>query len=52
MLTGDKRYFRSLPSAGIAEEELADAARFGTKLRDTLLNQQPLTTPCFKTWAQ
>ena len=37
MLTGDKRYFRSLPSAGIAEEELADAARFGTKLRDALV---------------
>ena len=48
MLTGDKRYFRSLPSAGIAEEELADAARFGTKLRDTLLNQQPLDETLFQ----
>ena len=48
MLTGDKRYFRSLPSAGIAEEELADAARFGTKLRDVLLNQQPLDETLFQ----
>ena len=48
MLTGDKRYFRSLPSAGIAEEELADAARFGTKLRDALLNQQPLDETLFQ----
>ena len=48
MLTGDKRYFRSLPSAGIAEEELADAARFGTKLRDTLLNQQLLDETLFQ----
>ena len=48
MLTGDKRYFRSLPSAGIAEEELADAARFGAKLRDTLLNQQPLDETQFQ----
>ena len=38
----------SLPSAGIAEEELVDAARFGTKLRDTLLNQQPLDETLFQ----
>ena len=41
LLTGNKRYFRSLPAAGIAENELADGARFGEKLRDALLAGAP-----------
>jgi len=48
MLTGDKRYFRSLPSAGIADGELADATRFGTKMRDTLLQNKTLDETLFQ----
>ena len=42
------RYFRSLPAAGIAENELADGARFGEKLRDALLAGAPLDETLFQ----
>ena len=48
LLTGNKRYFRSLPAAGIAENELADGARFGEKLRDALLAGAPLDETLFQ----
>ena len=48
LLTGNKRYFRSLPAAGIAENELADGARFGEKLRDALLADAPLDETLFQ----
>ena len=48
LLTGNKRYFRSLPAAGIAEYELADGARFGEKLRDALLAGAPLDETLFQ----
>ncbi|SNU79704.1 Uncharacterised protein [Neisseria zoodegmatis] len=47
MLTGDRQYFRSLPAAGIAPEQLADGARFGAKLRDVLMENRPLDTGIF-----
>ena len=36
MLTGDKKYFKSLPSAGIKEEEIENASRFGERLNKAL----------------
>ena len=48
LLTGNKRYFRSLPAAGISENELADGARFGEKLRDALLAGAPLDETLFQ----
>ena len=48
LLSGDKQYFRALPSAGIADEELADAARFGAKMRDTLLQNKTLDETLFQ----
>ncbi len=41
MLTGERQFFRSLPAAGIAEADLADAARFGARTRDVLLSGTP-----------
>ena len=48
LLSGDKQYFRALPSAGIADGELADATRFGTKMRDTLLQNKTLDETLFQ----
>lgn len=48
LLTGNRQYFRSLPAAGIASEELADGARFGAKLRDTLVAGQALDETVFQ----
>jgi len=48
LLSGDKQYFRALPSAGIADGELADAARFGAKMRDTLLQNKTLDETLFQ----
>ncbi len=48
LLTGNKQYFRALPAAGIAPEELADGARFGAKLRDVLLSGQDLDETVFQ----
>ncbi|WP_274585019.1 dialkylresorcinol condensing enzyme [Neisseria leonii] len=48
LLTGDRQYFRSLPAAGIAPEEIADGARFGAKLRDVLAAGQPLDETLFR----
>ncbi|ASP16670.1 dialkylresorcinol condensing enzyme [Neisseria sp. 23W00296] len=48
LLTGDKQYFRRLPAAGIAETELADGVRFGTKLRDALAQGLPLDETLFQ----
>lgn len=48
MLTGNRRYFRSLPAAGIAAEQLADGARFGAKLRDVLIGGGSLDSSVFQ----
>ena len=48
LLSGDRQYFRALPAAGIAENELADAARFGAKMRDALLQNQTLDATLFQ----
>ena len=48
LLTGDKRYFKNLPAAGIAKAELADGTRFGAKLRDALLSDTPLDATLFQ----
>ncbi|MDO1508871.1 MULTISPECIES: dialkylrecorsinol condensing enzyme [unclassified Neisseria] len=42
MLTGNKKPVSWLPSAGISDEEIADAARFGQKIADTLQADKPL----------
>lgn len=47
MLSGQKRYFSWLPSAGISESELTDMQRFGKKLANTLENSQPLDKTLF-----
>ena len=47
MLTGKKRYFQWLPSAGISEAELNDMQRFGQKLASALKNDQPLERSLF-----
>ena len=52
LLSGDKQYFRALPSAGIADGELADAARFGAKCGIPCCKTKPWTKPCFKIWAR
>ena len=38
MLTGQRQFFRTLPAAGIADADLADAARFGARTREGLLS--------------
>ena len=48
LLSGDKRYFKNLPAAGIAEHELMDGARFGAKLRDALSSETPLDETLFQ----
>ncbi|MDO4879095.1 MAG: dialkylresorcinol condensing enzyme [Neisseria sp.] len=48
LLSGDRQYFRALPAAGIAENELADAARFGAKMRDALLQNDVLDARLFQ----
>lgn len=48
LLTGDRQYFKNLPAAGISEAELADMARFGQKLADTLQNGSPLDETVFR----
>ena len=41
-------FITALPSAGIADGELADAARFGAKMRDTLLQNKTLDETLFQ----
>lgn len=48
MLTGKKKVASWLPSAGIAEEELADGARFGARLADALHSGKPLDEQLFR----
>ena len=48
MLSGNKRYFSWLPSAGISDDELRDMQRFGTKLAETLNANQPLNDRLFR----
>ena len=48
MLSGNKRYFSWLPSAGISDDELRDMQRFGTKLAETLNADQPLNDRLFR----
>ncbi|MBN6066072.1 dialkylresorcinol condensing enzyme [Aggregatibacter actinomycetemcomitans] len=48
MLSGEKRYFSWLPSAGISDNELQDMQRFGAKLAETLSANQALDTPLFR----
>lgn len=48
LLTGDRQYFKNLPAAGISETELADMARFGQKLADTLQSGSPLDETLFR----
>ena len=48
MLSGNKRYFSWLPSAGISDDELRDIQRFGTKLAETLNANQPLNDRLFR----
>ena len=48
MLSGKKRYFSWLPSAGISDDELHDMQRFGTKLAETLNEDQPLNNALFR----
>ncbi|WP_109079116.1 hypothetical protein [Aggregatibacter kilianii] len=48
MLSGEKRYFSWLPSAGISDHELEDMQRFGAKLAETLRAHQPLDTALFR----
>ncbi len=48
MLSGNKRYFSWLPSAGISDDELRDMQRFGTKLAETLNADQPLNDTLFR----
>jgi len=40
MLTGDKRYFSALPSAGISQKDIDACSRFGEKLNYALKNNQ------------
>ena len=40
MLTGDKRYFFALPSAGISQKDIDACSRFGKKLNYALKNNQ------------
>lgn len=42
MLTGDKRYFTSLPPAGISEENIENASRFGERLKSSLKENKEL----------
>lgn len=48
LLTGKKKAVSWLPSAGIAEHEIADAQRFGKKLLQTLQQNQPLDKSLFQ----
>jgi len=49
MLTGDKKYFSFLPSAGISDEDINSADRFGLRLNQALHNSQELNyTPLLK----
>ncbi|PJG84351.1 hypothetical protein [Conservatibacter flavescens] len=48
MLTGKKKAASWLPSAGIAESEIQDMARFGEKLLQTLAQNSPLDSTLFQ----
>ncbi|NBI42674.1 dialkylresorcinol condensing enzyme [[Haemophilus] felis] len=47
MLTGNKQHYKWLPSAGIAESELADASRFGEKILQIFRESRPLDRTIF-----
>lgn len=47
MFTGNKKPYTWLPSAGIAEEDIADISRFGQKLLQTFLENRPLDRTLF-----
>ncbi|OOF36855.1 hypothetical protein [Rodentibacter heidelbergensis] len=48
MLSGKKRYFSWLPSAGISEAEMQDMQRFGKKLSQVLSDNRPLDHTLFQ----
>lgn len=48
LFTGKKQAYPWLPSAGIAEQEICDAARFGEKLLQTLQQNRPLDRSLFR----
>ncbi|HBO37534.1 MAG TPA: dialkylrecorsinol condensing enzyme [Pasteurellaceae bacterium] len=48
MLTGKKKAYRWLPSAGIADSEIADASRFGDKLLQIFQENRPLDQTIFR----
>lgn len=48
MLTGKKKAVSWLPSAGIAESEIADSARFGDKLLQIFQQNRPLDRTLFQ----
>lgn len=48
MLTGEKRYFSTLPSAGISDAEMQDMQRFGEKLSQTFAENRPLDKTLFQ----
>lgn len=43
MLTGNKKFFSSLPSAGIAESEIVASSRFGKRLNESLKEDKEKT---------
>lgn len=48
MLSGKKQLFPWLPSAGICQDELQDAARFGRRLAEALQNDEALDGGLFR----
>ena len=48
MLTGKKKAYNWLPSAGIAESEILDASRFGEKLLQRFRQNRPLDRTIFR----
>ena len=48
MLTGKKKAYDWLPSAGIAESEMQDVQRFGNKLLQSFQQNQPLDQSIFR----
>lgn len=48
MLTGNKGPIGMIPAAGVSQEKIQAASRFGKALKTALLNDNPLKTPLFK----
>ncbi|GAA5106985.1 hypothetical protein GCM10023211_07530 [Orbus sasakiae] len=48
MLTGQKQPLRWLPKAGIDDKEINDCAKYGQKIKTTLLSNKPIEQPMFK----